>query len=237
MKIFKLKYLFSSLIIHTLIISFFLVGRDSFKEAETTILITEIINISEPKKKIDFEKIEKSEILIDKEEKVKIEKSKSQKDVKTSLSVKLKSSNSPINIKSFTEQNMKPYTHAPLPQTLDSETVKEINFSSQKKSDSKVTRKRELSKAIYKIGSVNNPHPPYPIIARKKGLQGKLILSVIVNNDGSVKNVSIRESSGHLILDRVSKETIEKWIFTPAKIMGKTVVDNIQVPIRFVLTE
>ena len=51
MKIFKLKYLFSSLIIHTLIISFFLVGRNSFKEAETTILITEIINISEPKKK------------------------------------------------------------------------------------------------------------------------------------------------------------------------------------------
>ena len=64
-----------------------------------------------------------------------------------------------------------------------------------------------------------------------------IFINFIVNNDGSVKNVSIRESSGHLILDRVSKETIEKWIFTPAKIMGKTVVDNIQVPIRFVLTE
>ena len=46
-------------------------------------------------------------------------------------------------------------------------------------------------------------------MARKKGLQGKLILGVSVNNDGSVKNVSIKKSSGHRILDKVSKETIE----------------------------
>ena len=55
----------------------------------------------------------------------------------------------------------------------------------------KLVQKRELSKAIYKIGSDNNPHPPYPIIARKKGLQGKLILSVIVNNDGTPKGTRI----------------------------------------------
>ena len=98
-------------------------------------------------------------------------------------------------------------------------------------------KNKEISKAIYKIGSINNPHPPYPIIARKKGLQGKLILGVSVNNDGSVKNVSIKKSSGHQILDKVSKETIEKWIFVPAKKLGLAVEDNIQVPIRFVLTD
>ena len=94
-----------------------------------------------------------------------------------------------------------------------------------------------MSKASYKIGSIKNPHPPYPIVARKKGLQGKLILKVSINNDGSVKNVVIGKSSGHKILDRVSKETVEKWIFIPAKKMGKPVEANLKVPIRFVLTE
>ena len=62
-------------------------------------------------------------------------------------------------------------------------------------------------------------------------------MSVSVNNDGSVGNVIIKKSSGHKILDKVSKETIEKWLFVPAKRMGQTIKDDIQVPIRFVLTE
>ena len=94
-----------------------------------------------------------------------------------------------------------------------------------------------MSKASYKIGSIKNPHPPYPIVARKKGLQGKLILKVSINNDGSVKNVVVGKSSGHKILDKVSKETVEKWVFIPAKKKGKPVEDSIKVPIRFVLTE
>ena len=46
-------------------------------------------------------------------------------------------------------------------------------------------------------------------------------MSVSVNNDGSVGNVIIKKSSGHQILDKVSKETIEKWVFVPAKRMGQ----------------
>ena len=59
----------------------------------------------------------------------------------------------------------------------------------------------------------------------------------MVNEDGSVKSTSIRESSGYEILDNVSKKTVEKWIFIPAKKMGQAVKDNIQVPIKFVLTD
>ena len=45
------------------------------------------------------------------------------------------------------------------------------------------------------------------------------------------------KSSGHQILDKVSKETIEKWIFIPAQRMGKNVEDYVQVPIKFLLTD
>ena len=59
----------------------------------------------------------------------------------------------------------------------------------------------------------------------------------MVNEDGSVRSTSIRESSGYEILDTVSKETVEKWTFIPAKKMGRAVIDNIQVPIKFILTD
>ena len=100
-----------------------------------------------------------------------------------------------------------------------------------------MSQNKNLSKALYKIGSINNPHPPYPLIARKKGFEGKLILEVLVNEDGSVKSTSIRESSGYEILDTVSKKTVEKWTFIPAKKMGQAVKDNIHIPIKFVLTD
>ena len=56
-----------------------------------------------------------------------------------------------------------------------------------------MNQNKNLSKALYKIGSINNPHPPYPLIARKKGFEGKLILEVLVNEDGNVKSTSIRD--------------------------------------------
>ena len=59
------------------------------------------------------------------------------------------------------------------------------------------------------------------------------------------KNSLVFEVSNYLetaenvyeILDNVSKKTVEKWIFIPAKKMGQAVKDNIQVPIKFVLTD
>ncbi len=96
---------------------------------------------------------------------------------------------------------------------------------------------KQNSKVDYKLGSVNNPHPPYPLIARKRGLEGKLILDVKVNKDGTVNNVVVKKSSGHQILDNVSKKTIKDWMFTPAQKYGNAIEDSVLVPIRFILTD
>ena len=121
--------------------------------------------------------------------------------------------------------------------SVEEKPKKNRDSLNKKSNDNRMSQNKNLSKALYKIGSINNPHPPYPLIARKKGFEGKLILEVLVNEDGSVKSTSIRESSGYEILDTVSKETGEKWTFIPAKKMGRAVKDNIQVPIKFVLTD
>ena len=95
--------------------------------------------------------------------------------------------------------------------------------------------KKVFSKATYKLGSKKNPHPPYPMIARKEGWQGKLILNVFVNKNGKVKNVELLKSSGYKILDNVSLQTIKTWSFKPARLGKSYVEDNIKIPLRFVL--
>ncbi|NTU42118.1 MAG: energy transducer TonB [Nitrospirales bacterium] len=50
----------------------------------------------------------------------------------------------------------------------------------------------------------------YPLMARRMGWEGKVIISFVVSEDGSVKNITIQESSGHGILDKNAVETVKR---------------------------
>ena len=50
----------------------------------------------------------------------------------------------------------------------------------------------------------------YPIVARKRGWTGKVIVSLFVNMDGNVEGLKVLEGSGFDILDRNALETIKK---------------------------
>lgn len=84
---------------------------------------------------------------------------------------------------------------------------------------------------------ISNPEPKYPYSARKRGLQGVVVLSVTVAPDGSVAEISIHQSSGHKVLDRSAIKTIKNWYFSPARLGDKPVVARLQVPIRFQLNK
>lgn len=97
------------------------------------------------------------------------------------------------------------------------------------------TSKNIKSRAKYKIGTIQNPHPEYPIIARKKGWQGRLILAVHIDKNGNVLNIHVKETSGFEVLDRVSIKTVRKWKFFPARYGDRNVEDNINIPVSFKL--
>ncbi len=79
-----------------------------------------------------------------------------------------------------------------------------------------------------------NPEPPYPIAALRLGLQGTVVLRVVVAADGSPKSVAVLQSSGHAMLDASAVDTVrDKWRFVPARRNGVPVEDTVQVPIRF----
>ena len=231
MRIFQGKYLVVSLVIHLAVISSFLLFQKSSEEAETSMLVTEVIQIKEPDKLKDVKTDNHKTTVVKKTSIVKSSKVKA-----PDIQAVLKPKTSPVTFKPGKvefEQKTVDVKQA----SVEEKQKKSSDSLNKKSNDNRMSQNKNLSKALYKIGSINNPHPPYPLIARKKGFEGKLILEVLVNEDGSVKSTSIRESSGYEILDTVSKKTVEKWTFIPAKKMGQAVKDNIQVPIKFVLTD
>jgi protein TonB len=83
-----------------------------------------------------------------------------------------------------------------------------------------------------------NPKPPYPLIARRLGAQGVVMLRVQVREDGSVAAIELARSSGFAVLDDSAVRTVrESWRFIPAQLDGAPVASWVEVPIRFVLED
>ena len=137
---------------------------------------------------------------------------------------------SKLNEKNFDNSNLET-------KKLNKESKKKIKnpkFSSHQKLSKLITPLK--SSATYKIGSEKNPHPTYPLIARKKGWEGRVVLQTDVDKEGNVKFVRILESSGFKVLDDISIETLKTWKFKPAKLGNKFVDDIVDIPVKFVLT-
>ena len=115
---------------------------------------------------------------------------------------------------------------------IKSEFSKESNVNTNITSR---TSKNIKSSAKYKIGTIENPHPEYPLLARKKGWQGRLLLAVHIDKNGNVLNIHVKETSGFEVLDRVSVKTIKDWKFLPARYGDNNVEDNITIPVSFKL--
>lgn len=82
---------------------------------------------------------------------------------------------------------------------------------------------------------LNNPAPTYPISARRLGEQGKVLLKVLVSEDGKATSVQVDRSSGHSKLDEAALEAVKKWSFIPAKRSNKPMSAYVFVPINFSL--
>jgi len=83
-----------------------------------------------------------------------------------------------------------------------------------------------------------NPKPPYPLAARRLGLEGVVTLEVVVRPDGSPAEVLVRRSSGHTMLDDSALATVRtRWRFIPARHGDVPVESRVTFPVRFTLRE
>lgn len=89
----------------------------------------------------------------------------------------------------------------------------------------------------YQADYLNNPRPSYPMVARRMGFHGKVVLNVEVLAAGRAGQVLLHASSGHDILDKAALQTVKTWRFTPARRLGQSVTEWFLVPINFSLED
>jgi protein TonB len=89
--------------------------------------------------------------------------------------------------------------------------------------------------ADFKAAYLRNPKPPYPPLAFRAGIEGKVILLAEVLPDGRAGQTRILESSGHELLDQSALSTVKQWKFTPARKDGVIITQAVRIPITFSL--
>jgi protein TonB len=78
--------------------------------------------------------------------------------------------------------------------------------------------------------------PPYPREAFRQGLQGQVLLKILVDTDGKPLEVVVATSSGHRALDDAARRfVLNNWRFKPAMRNGNAVQAYGMVPIDFTL--
>jgi len=93
------------------------------------------------------------------------------------------------------------------------------------------------SAPAFRGAALGNAAPRYPYAARVRGVEGDVLLRVVVLPDGKAAGVTLRITSGSALLDRAARDAVRGWRFRPAKRAGRTVVGWVDVPVSFRLTD
>lgn len=236
-----LKGLILSLGLHATVLSFFYFNNNNFKKSESS--MTEVIIVSSDEsipsdEKSDYQK--KIKVTSVDQKKIHDVKKKFNKPILES-EIKFKNKNNSSQQKATIEPNaLKKENHS---ENNESKNIfnelqvhEEFTSKTTKNILSKSASKKIFqSSASYRIGSENNPHPSYPLLARKKGWEGRVIIQANIDKKGNVKFIKVSESSGFKILDDVSLKTLKTWKFKPAMLGSKFVDDTVYIPVKFVL--
>ncbi|MCK5687853.1 energy transducer TonB, partial [Myxococcota bacterium] len=77
--------------------------------------------------------------------------------------------------------------------------------------------------------------PLYPRDAERQGIEGEVLLRLLVNADGEVEQVVILSSNPPKIFDRAAAMAAEAWRFSPGKMGGRAVPVWVRKRIAFAL--
>lgn len=80
------------------------------------------------------------------------------------------------------------------------------------------------------------PPPLFPAEARNARLSGTVLLLVQIDGRGRPLSITLRQTSGHAILDTAALRAVRAGRFEPARRDGKPVEARLEVPIRFALS-
>jgi protein TonB len=75
----------------------------------------------------------------------------------------------------------------------------------------------------------------YPRSAKRRNIQGNVLIEVWLDENGEQTNLMIVNSSGHQILDSAALKGISEWEFRQHQNQGQAIAHRVQIPINFKL--
>ena len=85
-------------------------------------------------------------------------------------------------------------------------------------------------------GFASNLPPIYPNLARRRGIQGTVVIIAGISPSGLVSSTKIKTSSGSGTLDNAAIRAIRDWRFTPATNNGRPITSEVEIPLTFKLS-
>jgi len=79
------------------------------------------------------------------------------------------------------------------------------------------------------------PEPVYPVLSRKKGEEGRVVIELEISAEGKVLKAEVANPSSYPRLDRAALEAVKKAAFSPATEYGRPVESERKVAYRFEL--
>ena len=92
-----------------------------------------------------------------------------------------------------------------------------------------------ITAARFDADYLDNPKPVYPLVSRRLGEQGKVLLRVHVSAMGLAEKVEVKAGSGYARLDQSAHDAVSRWRFVPARRGDQAIAAWVQVPITFQL--
>lgn len=75
----------------------------------------------------------------------------------------------------------------------------------------------------------------YPEAAKADGVEGRAVLKILIDADGSVQDAEVVQSAGHAALDAAALAAAPTFRFTAGTVDGKAVKTTVMLPISFKL--
>lgn len=96
--------------------------------------------------------------------------------------------------------------------------------------------------AGFSLGEVDQPPrlvrylpPMYPVMAKRRRIQGKVLLRALITTEGKAVQISTVSAEPQGIFEECAQKALARWTFRPGILEGKEVPTWIEIPVAFTL--
>jgi len=78
--------------------------------------------------------------------------------------------------------------------------------------------------------------PEYPPLAKMTGVEGVVVLLILINESGVIEEIEVVKSLGNTGCDEAAVNAVKQWHFAPAKRQGQPIAARVTLPVLFNLS-